>query len=95
MALIKKIVLENGIEINYHRVVSVNNIINKTSIIEVASYVNKEKRQEEKLKLEREEPINIFINTEYLSVPYVENLNVVSAYEYLKTLEKFSDCTDD
>ena len=48
MALIKEITLENGIIINYHRVVSVNNITNHSSIIEVASYTSKAKREEEK-----------------------------------------------
>lgn len=95
MSLIKKIVLENGVIVNYHRVVSVNNVTNKSSIIEIASYTSKEKREEEKTKLSNKESMNIFIKTEFLDIPYIENLNVVSAYEYLRTIEKFSGCTDD
>jgi len=95
MALIKEILLENGITVNYHRVASINNITNRSSLIEVASYTSKEKRQEEKLKLANKESMNIFIKTEYLSIPYNENLNASAAYEYLKTLEKFSGFTDD
>ena len=48
MALDKTIVLNNGITVNYHRIVSINNITNNQSIIEVASYTSSEKRQEEK-----------------------------------------------
>ena len=48
MALKKNITLNNGIILNYHRVVSVNNITNQTSIIEVASYINEEQRLKEK-----------------------------------------------
>lgn len=95
MALIKSITLDNGITVNYHRVVSVNNITNQASIIEVASYTSKEKRQEEKSALENNQPMNIFIHSEYLNVPYNSNLNVNSAYAYLKGLEKFENSEDD
>lgn len=94
MALSKNIELNNGITVNYHRVVSVNNVTNQTSIIEIASYTNKAKRDEEKLKLTNKEPMNIFINTEYMNINYNKNLNVDNAYNYLKTLEKFSNSTD-
>ena len=95
MAIIKKITLQNGIETNYHRIVSVNNIINQASIIEIASYTDKSKREEEKLSIKNKDRINVFINTEYLKKEYTKNLNVDTAYEYLKTLEKFQECTDD
>ena len=94
MALSKNIELNNGITVNYHRVVSVNNITNQTSIIEIASYTSKEKRDEEKSALENNQPMNIFINTEYMNINYNKNLNVDNAYNYLKTLEKFSNSTD-
>ena len=51
MALNKSIILDNGITVNYHRIVSVNNITNKSSIIEIASYTSKEKRNQEKEKI--------------------------------------------
>lgn len=95
MALIKSITLDNGITVNYHRVVSVNNITNHASIIEVASYINSEKRQEEKTALENNQTMNIFIHSEYLNIPYNSTLNVNSAYAYLKTLDKFSNATSD
>lgn len=94
MALSKEIVLENGITVNYHRVVSVNNITNHASIIEVASYTSEEKRQEEKTALENNEPMNIFIATEYLNKEYTQKLDVDAAYVYLKTLDKFSGAED-
>ena len=95
MAIIKNIILDSGVTVNYHRIVSVNNVTNHASIIEVASYTDKSKREEEKEKLESNTPMNVFIHTEYLSVPYNENLNVKSAYEYLKTLEKFNGAIND
>ena len=95
MALIKSITLPNGIIVEYHRVVSVDNITNQSSIIEVASYTNKSKRLEEKEALKNNAPMDVFIHTEYLNVPYNKGLNVDSAYAYLKTLEQFDGYIDD
>lgn len=95
MAIIKSITLENGINVNYHRVVSVNNITNRSSIIEIASYTSKSKRAEEKEALQSNQSMSVFIHSEYLNTTYNPNLNVNSAYTYLKTLEKFTGYTDD
>lgn len=94
MGLNKAIELSSGIVTNYHRIVSINNVTNQSSIIEIASYLNEEKRKEEKMQLENKKPMNIYINTEYLSIPYDKELNVDKAYEYLKTLNEFSGCKD-
>lgn len=94
MALIKEIELENGVKVNYHRIVSVNNITNHVSIIEVASYTSKEKREQEKEAFEKGKFIDAFKETKFIEKEYEEDLNVVSAYEYLKTLPEFSGCTD-
>ena len=93
MALNKKIILDNGITMNYHRVVSVNNVVNHTSIIDVASYVNEEQREKEKEwhKNFGKEDLNVYIVNKVYSIEYDENLNVVNAYEYLKTLDEFID----
>lgn len=92
MALSKKIELENGIIVNYHRIVSINKITNNSNIIEVASYTNKEKRQEE---IERQgQEMNIFINTTYLNKEYNETDTIKDLYDYLKTTEQFRDAED-
>lgn len=95
MAIIKNITLQNGVNTSYHRIVSVNNIVNTASIIEVASYTEKAKREEEKAKLTNKEPMDIFINTKYFSIPYNKNLGVESAYQYIKSLDNFQNSTDD
>lgn len=96
MALKKDITLDNGIVLNYHRVVSVNNITNQTSIIEVASYINEEQRNKEKewYETKSQNDMNVFINTKFYTKEYDDNLNVVNAYEYLKTLDDFKDSED-
>ena len=94
MALSKAITLENGITVNYHRVVSINNITNQSSIIEVASYTSEEKRLEEKSKLLNNEPMKVYIRSKYYLKSYNKNLNVDSAYEYIKTLDEFTGAID-
>lgn len=48
MALKKEIQLENGIIVNYHRIVSLNKITNQSNMIEMANYTSKEQREKEK-----------------------------------------------
>lgn len=95
MAILKEIELDSGVIVNYHRVVSVNNITNHASIIEVASYTSKAKRKEEQQALANNEEMNVFIDTKHIPIQYDQYLNVVSAYEYLKSTEKYSGAKDD
>lgn len=94
MALKKKIELDNGVITNYHRIVSLNKIINKSNIIEVASYTDENKRAEEKTALENSEAMNVFIHTTYLQVPYAEDMTITEAYDYIKTLDNFKNSKD-
>lgn len=90
MALIKKIELENGVTVNYHRIVSINKITNNSIVLEVASYTSKEKRQEEK----EGQAMNIFIDTNYIQTDYDETKEIKNFYDYLKTIDKFKDAED-
>ena len=49
MALYKERKLENGIITKYHRIVSLNKITNQNNIIEIASYIDKQQREKEKV----------------------------------------------
>ena len=100
MALKKEIVLDNGIIVNYHRIVTINKVTNNTTIIEVASYTSDEKRQEEIEALAKGQengevvPMNIFIDTTFLNKEYNETDTIKDLYDYLKTTEKFKDAED-
>lgn len=108
MALQKEIISNNGVPLNYHRVVSVNSITNISTTIEVASYVNEAKRLEEKeyqelqMKEDRtqeeeeqlEQGINVYIETEYIDLPYDKDMNVDNAYEYLLKMDKYKNAKD-
>lgn len=95
MALSKRIELENGVIVNYHRIVSINKITNNASIIEIASYSSREKREEEISKLQNNEEMNIYINTIYIEVEYDESKKISDYYQYLKTTELFKNAKDD
>lgn len=94
MALSKPIELENGVITTYHRIVSLNKITNHSNIIEVASYTNRDKRNEEAQALHNGEPMNVFIETSFVSKEYDENESIEDAYDYLKTLDTFKGSKD-
>lgn len=100
MALKKQIELENGIILNYHRIVSISKITNNMTTIEVASYISETKRQGEIQALEQSKEkgeafnLNVFINTIYVNKDYVENETIKDLYEFLKTTDIFKDAED-
>jgi hypothetical protein len=108
MALKKKVELENGVTLDYHRITSVNKITNNSTTIEISSYTSEEKREEEaryqqlqrkeeKTKEEQEEldrGINVYIDTDYVEMPYDENIGIKEIYAHLKTLDKYKGATD-
>ncbi len=94
MGLRKEIILNNGVSVNYHRIVSLNNITNVSTIIEVVSYTSEEKREEEKVAIQNAQSIDVFIDTEYINKDYTENMTIEQAYDYLKTLDKFKSSED-
>ena len=97
MALKKQIELENGIVVNYHRIVSINKITNNCNIIEVASYTSEKQREKEKEYYNSEKEnkeMNVFIDTTYVENQYNENETIEDTYKYLKTLDKYKDAED-
>lgn len=100
MALSKKIEEKNGVTTNYHRIVSINQIVNNQTVIEVASYTDKSKREEEQqaYKTAKETgtfpEMNVFIDTKFINKEYAEEESVESAYNYIKTLDEFKGAKD-
>lgn len=100
MALSKKIELDNGVVTNYHRIVSIQQIVNNQTLIEIASYTSKEKREEEQQAYETAKEtgefpnINVFINSKTFSKEYAEEEDIKSAYDYIKTLNEFKGAKD-
>lgn len=38
--------------------------------------------------------LNIFIETEYIQIPYDEDMNIENAYDYIKTIKKYENAKD-
>lgn len=93
MAIEKNETQPNGVPLSYWRIVSLTCVVNNQSIIEVAGYVNAEKRREEQ-QANPEEGCDVYIDTRYITLEYDPNMSVSKAYDYIKTLPEFSDSTD-
>lgn len=86
MALIKEIVLENGIPTSYHRIADIGKIDNTINVI-VLSYVNKDYREQSTINQ---------VKSETYSFDKKENdISFNSMYQLLKTVEPFIGAIDD
>lgn len=99
MALSKKIQNENGIVTSYHKIVALHVVVNNTIVIEIASYLDDKQRDIEKdafaaAQNEEEFVCNVFIDGSVENMPYSETESVVTAYNFLKTLDKYKDAID-
>lgn len=94
MALQKDITLENGITLSYHRIAEIQNIINDNTKLKVISYINKEQRSKEVLPTDYSLREDIYKLISFEELPYNDTLTIQEAYDYLKTIEKYSDAED-
>lgn len=94
MALKKAIELDNGVIVNYHRIYAIEKRTNVAVWINIHSYINKTKRDEEKEAEDRKEQIFTFKNCFMIETPYNENKEIEDYYTYLKTLEMFAGAED-
>lgn len=92
MALRKKIVMPNGIPLEYHRVALVSLDVNSQNTVLVHSYLNEEARQYEKdyaagaLELaEGEHPVFPYVYAQYYHPEYSGAMSISRAYDWLKT----------
>lgn len=85
MALLKKITQKDGVVTNYHRILYIQNTINRQTSIAVASYTTEECRIEEE-KGNIEYP---YMQATTYETEYDPDMDAKKAYEYLQTLEDF------
>ena len=93
MALEKTIILSNGVPMNYHRISEIKNIVNRNTQLEIISYVNQEQRNREK-NYEIRYADDIYKVVSQIKIEYNDKLDIKSAYEYLKTTEKYQNAED-
>lgn len=94
MALLKPIELDSGIVLNYHRIVTITKVTNHSTILEIAGYTSKDKREQEVQQFKNGEEITAYIDTTFMSVDYDEKTTIKDWYDYLKTTDKYSGAED-
>lgn len=85
---------------NISNTIEVSSYTNEKQREKEKAYQELQKKQAngEELTLEEEQQleqgINVYIHTDYISIPYDQTMTIEGAYEYLKTLDKFKDAID-
>lgn len=95
MALYLERTLPNGVTVEYHRVVRVDEMTNVQTTVEVASYTSAGKRAEEKAALETGEPMDVYTSTKLYVAPWSESgMSTADAYAWLKELDEYEGASD-
>lgn len=93
MALIIDKELQNGVKLEYFRIVSLTTIVNQHSIIELAGYISQAKREEEQ-QCDPEIGCDVYVDTQYLVVDYDPDFSVNKAYALLKAMPEWAGAED-
>lgn len=101
MAIKVQVTADNGIVTEYHRIALFSVDVNNQNTILVHSYLSEAGRQIEKdyaagLYDDVEQGMMKFpyVHAEYINLDYDGNMDVTSAYNYIKTLPKFAGAID-
>jgi hypothetical protein len=97
MALKKAVTKPNGLLLEYHRIGMVKIDTNEQITILLHSYLNEEGRNYEKAYARGEiegEPVFPFVDSQYISFEYDEQMNIKNAYDWLKQQPDFKDAED-
>ena len=90
MALYKPMKLENGIVLNYHRILYVTLTTNQQNSIAVVSYLTEQAREEEKSGTVNQ-PYQEAVTYE---TTYNPDMTIENAYKYLMTLPEYEDAKE-
>lgn len=91
MALYKQIKQPDGVVTNYHRILYVTQTVNSHTSIAVVSYMDEQSRENDLIINGENRPYRQAITYE---TDYDENMTVLKAYEYLKTLSEYENAED-
>ena len=98
MALLKKVIMANGLPLEYHRIAMIKNEINQQTTILIHSYLNESARQYEKdyaNGLIEGEPTFPYIDAQYYSLDYDSEMTIIRAYNWIKNnLPQFEGAED-
>ena len=89
MALYKEIRQIDGVRTSYHRIMFLQQTVNKQNSIAVLSYTDEEAR-----RFEQDGEYRPYRQSVTYEVDYDPTMTIEKAYEYLKTLDEFSSAED-
>ena len=89
MALYKEIRQEDGVRTTYHRIMFLQQTVNRQNSIAVLSYTDEEARM-----LEQNDSYRPYRKSVTYEVDYDPTMTIDKAYEYLKTLDIFVGAED-
>ena len=89
MALYKEIRQNDGVRTTYHRIMFLQQTVNRQNSIAVLSYTDEEAR-----KFEQDGEYHPYRKSITYEVDYDPAMTIEKAYEYLKTLDVFSGASD-
>ena len=89
MALYKEIRQNDGVRTTYHRIMFLQQTVNRQNSIAVLSYTDEEAR-----KFEQDGEYRPYRKSVTYEVDYDPTMTVEDAYEYLKTLDVFTGAED-
>lgn len=89
MALYKEIRQIDGVRTSYHRIMFLQQTVNKQNSIAVLSYTDEEAR-----RFEQDGEYRPYRQSVTYEVDYDPTMTIEKAYEYLKTLDEFSGAED-
>ena len=87
MALLKKVIMANGLPLEYHRIAMIKSEINQQVTILIHSYLNEEARQYEKdyaNGLIEGEPTFPYVDAQYYNLEYDPEMTISQAYGWIK-----------
>lgn len=85
---------------NISNTIEVSSYTNENQRLKEKAYQDLQKRQANGEELTEEEQlqlnqgIDVFINTEYINLPYDEAMTIENAYDFLKSLDKYAEAID-
>ena len=97
MAIYKPMISGAGVPLTYHRIALVSVDVGNQCTVLIHSYVAEANRQYEKSWAAGEiegEPTFPYVDARYLNPPYDEQMNLASAYEWLKSLSEYEGAED-
>ena len=101
MAIKVQVTADNGIVTEYHRIAMLKIDVNQQNTILIHSYLSESGRQIEKdyaAGLYKDVDVGLikfpYVNAKYIHIPYDGRMDVIDAYNYIKTLPEFSGAVD-